>query len=113
MNVYGKYVKEKADLEAEYARGLRKLVARYEPRKLQEGEETTEITSFRWELLLVTENILSTLSRTILLSVGYEAGQHELCAEHVKTEIMKDIQNKSEEIHMMIKDNTKHAKKEN
>ena len=48
VNVYGKYVKEKADLEAEYAKGLRKLVAKYEAKKLQEGEEeTTEIASFR------------------------------------------------------------------
>ena len=47
-----------------------------------------------------------------MVSVGYEAGQHELFAEHVKTEIMKDIQNKSGEIHKMIKDNSKHAKKE-
>ena len=47
VDVYAKYVKEKADLDKEYAKGLRKLIAKYEPKKIQDGEETTEISSFR------------------------------------------------------------------
>ena len=47
VDVYAKYVKEKADLDKEYAKGLRKLIAKYEPKKIQDCEETTEISSFR------------------------------------------------------------------
>ena len=47
VDVYAKYFKEKADLDKEYAKGLRKLIAKYEPKKIQDGEETTEISSFR------------------------------------------------------------------
>ena len=50
VNVYAKFIKEKADLENEYARGLRKLIAKYEPKKIKksiENEESTETSSFR------------------------------------------------------------------
>ena len=33
VGVHAKFIKEKAELEKEYAKGLRKLVAKYEPRK--------------------------------------------------------------------------------
>ena len=50
MDVYAKYVKEKAELEKEYAKGLRKLIARYEPRKLKrktDNDESSELACFR------------------------------------------------------------------
>ena len=35
VDIYAKYVKEKAELGKEYAKGLRKLIARYEPKKIE------------------------------------------------------------------------------
>ena len=43
-------MKEKAELEKEYAKGLRKLIARYQPRKLEmkiDSEESSELSCFR------------------------------------------------------------------
>ena len=50
VDVYARYLKEKAELEREYAKGLRKIVSRYEPvkkRKHQDKVEPTETSSFR------------------------------------------------------------------
>ena len=51
VDVYARFGKEKAELEKEYSKGLRKLVARYEPvnkkKKKDETKEPTEISSFR------------------------------------------------------------------
>ena len=47
VEVYAKYFKEKAELEKEYSKGLRKLIAKYEPKKQNENEELTEMSSFR------------------------------------------------------------------
>ena len=47
---YAKYLKEKADVEKEYAKNLRKLVSKYEPVKMRKNKDTkeaTEISSFR------------------------------------------------------------------
>ena len=49
-DVYVKYVKEKAELEKEYAKGLRKLLARYQPKKVKnsiESDESSEMSCFR------------------------------------------------------------------
>ena len=47
VEVYTKYFKEKAELEKDYSKGLRKLIAKYEPKKRKENEEKTEMSSFR------------------------------------------------------------------
>ena len=50
VDVYAKYVKEKAELEKEYAKGLRKLIARYQPKKKEkktESDESSELSCFR------------------------------------------------------------------
>ena len=50
VDVYAKYVKEKVELEKEYAKGLRKLIARYQPRKVKkntDSEESSELSCFR------------------------------------------------------------------
>merc|ERR1719495_1915047 len=93
----GVYVKEKAEIEREYAKGLRKLIARYEikKRKNQENEEPSESTCFR----------------TILVETGYQAGQHELLAEYLANDLVKEIQEKSKEVHAKVKSNTKDVKK--
>ena len=50
VDVYAKYVKEKAELEKEYAKGLRKLIARYQPKKIEkitDSDESSELSCFR------------------------------------------------------------------
>ena len=50
VDVYAKFVKEKAELEKEYAKGLRKLIAKYDPKKTKtskENEESTEASCLR------------------------------------------------------------------
>ena len=42
VDVYAKYVKEKAELEKEYAKGLRKLIARYQPKKFKKNTDSNE-----------------------------------------------------------------------
>ena len=50
--------------------------------------------------------------RTILVETGYEAGQHELLADHMVNVVVKEIQDRSKEVHAKMKNNTKHAKRE-
>ena len=50
--------------------------------------------------------------RTILVETGYQAGQHELLAEHMVNVIVKEIQDKSREVNAKMKNTTKHAKRE-
>ena len=50
VSVYAQFMKEKAELEKEYAKGLRKLVTKYEPvkkKKKEERKESTETSSLR------------------------------------------------------------------
>ena len=49
VSVYSQFFKEKGELEKEYAKGLRKLVARYEPvkKEKEDGTELTETLNFR------------------------------------------------------------------
>ena len=49
VDVYAKYVKEKVELEKEYAKGLRKLIARYQPKKFKkntDSDESSEMSCF-------------------------------------------------------------------
>ena len=50
--------------------------------------------------------------RTFLVETGYQAGQHEMLAEHLSKVIAKEVQSKSAEILQNAKDNSKHGKKE-
>jgi len=98
VDVYARYLKEKAELEREYAKGLRKIVSRYEPvkkRKHQDKVEPTETSSFR----------------ALLKETGYQAGQHEVLAEHLAKLLVKEVQKKAAEILKKTKDNSKQAKK--
>ena len=50
VDVYANYVKERAELEKEYARGLRNLIASYQPKKIKkntDSDETSELSCFR------------------------------------------------------------------
>jgi hypothetical protein len=44
-SVFGKFIKEKGDMEMEYAKNIRKLVSKYSYK--MEGKETTQANGFR------------------------------------------------------------------
>ena len=74
MATYNKFFKEKAEIEKEYAKSLRKLVSKFERRG---GESDGE----QWE----EERVFN----TILSETGYIAGQHEMIAENITQNIVK------------------------
>ena len=76
LATYNKFLKEKAEIEKEYAKGLRKLVSKYEKwggESEEEGEQWEEDRVFN----------------TILTETGYIAGQHEMIAENISHNIVK------------------------
>ena len=74
LATYSKFFKEKAEIEKEYARSLRKLVSKFERRGGESEEE-------EWE----EEKVFN----TVLTETGYIAGQHEMIAENISHNIVK------------------------
>jgi len=83
-NVFTRFVKERGDLEKEYARGLRKLVARFTPKDRKKGAppESSQTSCFR----------------LLLCEVGYQAGQHELLSESLGKTVASEIKSKVKEV---------------
>jgi len=98
-NVYAKFFKEKAEVEKEYAKGLRRIVAKYQPKQSKADKDKE----------LFDE---SSMFSKVLSEVGFIAGQHELIADHLSANIAKDVTNKSGEFLTKIKSNNKNFKKE-
>jgi len=96
-NTYAKFFKEKAEVEREYAKGLRRLVAKYQQKPSKVETETYDE---------------STMFAKVLLETGYIAGQHEIVADTLVSNIAKDVQTKSIEFIGRIKNNIKTYKKE-
>lgn len=91
---YGGFFKERSKLEAEYARGLRRLVRNYtvKEKNRRDEEETSQARGFRM----------------ILEELGYQAGQHELLAQTYNTDCSRIIED-----HLKtVKTQTKKIKKE-
>ena len=101
-NKYEKFFREKADIEAEYARGLRRLVTRYQPRQHEVSEDHSEAERPEEDVIF---------SR-VLEELGYIAGQHEMAAELINRDIVTEMRSQSEELVMEIKRNVKCCKKE-
>ena len=73
-NTYAKFFKEKAEVEREYAKGLRRLVAKYQQKPSKVETETFD------------EN---TMFAKVLMEIGYIAGQHEIVADTLISSIAK------------------------
>ena len=93
---YEKFFREKAEVEAEYARGLRRLVARHQPAQAGDTERSEEEVMFS----------------SVLEELGYIAGQHEVAAETLNKDIVTEIRNQAEQLVAEIKRNVKCCKKE-
>merc|ERR1712066_554123 len=78
LSTYSKFFKEKVEIEKEYAKGLRKLVSRYESR----GEDNDGDGEKYDEELLFS---------TILTETGYIAGQHEMIAGTSHTTLSRNF----------------------
>jgi len=98
LQSYSKFFKEKVEIEREYAKSLRKLVNKFAPRR--ESEENGE----QYEEEMVFSSILT--------ETGYIAGQHEMIAENIQHNIVKELQTKSAESINKIKINIKSHKRE-
>lgn len=94
---YAKYVKERGEVEREYARALRKLVAKYMPKenKKEKVQETTQVEGFR----------------LILVEVGFQAGQHEVLADSLAKELPLEMINRGKEAARLTKENVKEARR--
>jgi len=93
---YSKFIKERGEVEKEYAKNLRKIIAKYCAKDKKElSEDTSQIKGFR----------------LVLQELGYQAGQHEILAEMLCKSIPQDVQNKVKDIAKVTKNNLKDAKK--
>ncbi|XP_013362124.1 PREDICTED: formin-binding protein 1 isoform X4 [Chinchilla lanigera] len=75
---YIKFVKERTEIELSYAKQLRNLSKKYQPKKSSKEEEEYRYTSCR--------AFLSTLHET-----GDYAGQHEVISENMTAQILADL----------------------
>jgi len=93
--VLAKFVREKGEVEKEYAKNIRKLVAKYTNKiENKNGKETSQSKGFR----------------LVLQEIGFQAGQHEILAETFSQKLHLELQRKSKEISKMTKKNLKDAK---
>ncbi|XP_036385195.1 formin-binding protein 1 isoform X6 [Megalops cyprinoides] len=75
---YTKFVKERSEIEINYAKQIRNLSKKYQPKKNSREEEENKYTSCR--------AFLSTLNE-----LNDYAGQHELIAENLTSQIIADL----------------------
>lgn len=92
---YAKFYKELAEQEREYARGLRKLCTKYNPKQEVGGQESDRDRGFRLHL---TE-------------LGYKAGQHELLSELYAKSIPEDLKARVKEANKEIEKLRKELKR--
>uniref|UniRef100_A0A6A7FWD8 Formin-binding protein 1-like isoform X4 n=3 Tax=Hirondellea gigas TaxID=1518452 RepID=A0A6A7FWD8_9CRUS len=71
LDTYCRFVKERSTIEADYAKNLRKLVKSFSPKKKEDSEKFTVLVAFR----------------DCIKETGDMAGQHELIAEDLNTQI--------------------------
>jgi len=100
---YAKYVRERGEVEREYARALRKLVTRHQaciqPRpkenKKEKLVETTQVSGFRH----------------LLQEVGCQANQHEMLADTLAKELPSEMCVRSKESARLTKDTAREARR--
>ncbi|XP_065169257.1 cdc42-interacting protein 4 homolog isoform X2 [Atheta coriaria] len=80
---YGHFVRDRATIETEYANKLRRLVKNYQPKKKEEEEyQYTSCKAFK----------------QIMNEINDLAGQHELVAENLQANVIKEITALSKEV---------------
>jgi len=87
-NVLGKFLKERGELEREYAKGLRKLISKFGPKETKDKDQQVENLSSQ------TRGF-----KCILKELGFQAGQHEVLAEALMDTMQAKIKSKVKELH--------------
>jgi len=80
-----RFLKDRGEVEREYAKALRKLVTKYqvkEGKKENTSSETTQSQGFR----------------AILRELGYQAGQHEVLAENLSSSLPVKVKARAKEL---------------
>ena len=85
---YAKFYRELAEVEKDYAKGVRKLCNKFAPKQEASGQESERDRGWR---LFLTE-------------LGYKAGQHELLSELYSKSVIEDLKTK-------VKDSNKEIEK--
>jgi len=95
-SVYAKFIKERGDLEREYAKSIRKLLVKYQQKtENKQSKESSQAKGFR----------------LVLQEMGFQAGQHEILSEIFTTKLHQEVQKKAKEISKLTKNNMKDANK--
>lgn len=91
---YARFIRERSEVEKEYAKNLRALLGRFWPKenKKDKTEESTQLKGFR----------------LILKEIGFQANQHEALAETLAKTVFLAVNNKTKE----LSDQTAKYKKE-
>jgi len=79
-----RYLKDRGDVEREYAKALRKLVAKYQVKegKREGSTETTQSQGFK----------------SVLRELGFQAGQHEVLADSLSTTLPAKVKARAKEL---------------
>jgi len=79
-----RYLKERGEVEREYAKALRKLVAKYQVKegKREGSTETTQSQGFK----------------SVLRELGFQAGQHEVLADSLSTTLPAKVKARAKEL---------------
>jgi hypothetical protein len=57
--VFAKFIKERGEVEKEYAKNVKKLVGKYQQKtQIKQGKETTQAMGFRWEICLKFSDLI-------------------------------------------------------
>uniref|UniRef100_A0A8C4R2J9 Formin binding protein 1a n=1 Tax=Eptatretus burgeri TaxID=7764 RepID=A0A8C4R2J9_EPTBU len=78
MEKYCKFVRDRAEVEVNYAKQLRSLAKKYQPKKNSKEEEESRFTSCRAFLMVLSE-------------LNDYAGQHEVISENMNMSILQEM----------------------
>jgi len=82
VSVFAKYVKERGEVENEYAKNIRKLVTKYTNKLEEKSKDTKEDASY------------TKAFRLVLQETGFQAGQHEVLGESLAKIVHNKINEK-------------------
>ncbi|KAK3088869.1 hypothetical protein FSP39_024788 [Pinctada imbricata] len=75
---FSHFLKERCSIELEYAKNLKRLVKNYQPKKKEEEEYQYSWAKGFWDLMRELHDL---------------AGQHEVIAENIQAQVIKDLNN--------------------
>merc|ERR1712198_111581 len=86
-----KYIRERAEVEKEYAKNLRKLENKYAIMNSSEGNGKAD-----------EQRVIMQVFRSIMVELGYQAGQHEILAEDLNKIYPLEIKTTIKDVHKLV-----------